>query len=508
MEQRRPSVVVVALLVLGLLAFAPLPSPGGSGMETASATLDGEEVAQPGFIGMTASLPPLPEGDPERGAEGVRRSAIALADALEAVRLEDGSACPSERLQVVWTDPGPAYQHGALAYPVGPEPSAATTLVNGAVVCDGSTFSYMGFTARWALARWIVLDIPAPDFGGHDHGLGPLEDLDALVAVQSGDVDLTPLWTRRWDAAIEGYAPYVPQRICDPRPKSGTVAFTELVLGAHPETASWGISRACHLGGTSEHKEGRAWDWRVDAYDDDERAVAEAVVSWLMATDEYGNRHAMARRLGVMYVIWNRHIWSSQLHTAGWRPYRGASPHTDHVHISFAPEGAMARTSFWRGVPLQGLGMIDPFAGMPSAFPEGFSVPPARAVERDAEAAADRSGVQDRDSWERQREESASQDGGAGGEGAAGSDSGSTTEPSESTGTDDGGTLDDVLTAPEPSLDLEPALPQPSPVPIPQLDPSEVDSPFSDPLDDLVDLLDEELDDLEGSLEGTTSTLP
>lgn len=43
-----------------------------------------------------------------------------------------------------------------------------------------------------------------------------------------------------------------------------------------------------------------------------------------------------AKRYGVTYVVWNRHIWSQARASEGWRPYTGSSnPHTDHVHASF-----------------------------------------------------------------------------------------------------------------------------------------------------------------------------
>lgn len=45
---------------------------------------------------------------------------------------------------------------------------------------------------------------------------------------------------------------------------------------------------------------------------------------------------ANAARLAITYVIWNRAIWDSR-NSRGWEPYKGTSPHTDHVHISFKP---------------------------------------------------------------------------------------------------------------------------------------------------------------------------
>lgn len=57
-----------------------------------------------------------------------------------------------------------------------------------------------------------------------------------------------------------------------------------------------------------------------------------------------------ARQLGVMYVIWNRRIWSVARASEGWRPYTrygsNATPsqaHTNHVHVSLFDKGGMLR---------------------------------------------------------------------------------------------------------------------------------------------------------------------
>lgn len=36
----------------------------------------------------------------------------------------------------------------------------------------------------------------------------------------------------------------------------------------------------------------------------------------------------------VKYVIWNRRIWSKARDGEGWRAYKGANPHTKHMHVS------------------------------------------------------------------------------------------------------------------------------------------------------------------------------
>jgi hypothetical protein len=155
------------------------------------------------------------------------------------------------------------------------------------------------------------------------------------------------LGDQRFGPAIEGYSRYQAQTECVHKEQPGVAAFRDLVLAEHPGRDG-GIVRACGIGGRSEHKEGRAWDWMVNVRDADERAAADEVVAWLLVTDEHGNEHANARRLGIMYVIWDRQIWSATRADEGWRPYRGPDPHTDHVHVSFNRPGARGETSFWQ----------------------------------------------------------------------------------------------------------------------------------------------------------------
>ena len=81
-----------------------------------------------------------------------------------------------------------------------------------------------------------------------------------------------------------------------------------------------------------------------------ERKKAEHLLNWLLAPDEFGNQFAMARRLGVMYIIWNKQMWRS--YSGAWAPYAcsgATSCHQDHVHFSFGWAGAYKKTSFWTG---------------------------------------------------------------------------------------------------------------------------------------------------------------
>lgn len=150
--------------------------------------------------------------------------------------------------------------------------------------------------------------------------------------------------TRTFTTSPEPYAKYVGQTSCSPTAKKGMKAFRDLILKTYPCTGDFGISRACSSGGKSEHKEGRAWDWKLNY----PHPAADAVIDWLLKTRN-GVAHAYARRIGLMYMIWNRKIWKAYQASKGWQKYTGASPHTDHVHFSLSVPGGNGDTSFWKG---------------------------------------------------------------------------------------------------------------------------------------------------------------
>jgi hypothetical protein len=150
-------------------------------------------------------------------------------------------------------------------------------------------------------------------------------------------------------SAIEAFQPYVGQSTCDPVAKPGVKAFMNLLLDTYPDTGSDGIVRDCGSGGQSEHKEGRAFDWQVSASNATDVKHVNEVMAWLMATDRFGNKDAMFRRLGLMYMIWNKRIWKGYQAAKGWQAYSGTSEHTDHVHFSFGWAGAKKVTSYWDG---------------------------------------------------------------------------------------------------------------------------------------------------------------
>jgi hypothetical protein len=149
-------------------------------------------------------------------------------------------------------------------------------------------------------------------------------------------------------AAIEGLAPYQAQFFCRHKVEPGVKAFEKLVLATYPDTASDGDMRACADGGTSEHKDGRAWDWGADHRNAKQRADGRSLLKWLFAKDANGNKDAMFRRLGLMYVIWNKRIWGTW--SQKWEPYSCSGVtacHVNHIHFSFGWAGAEKKTSFW-----------------------------------------------------------------------------------------------------------------------------------------------------------------
>jgi hypothetical protein len=158
-------------------------------------------------------------------------------------------------------------------------------------------------------------------------------------------------------AAVEDYAEYQPQERCSPHAKPGTMALARWLMrrggGYGP------IGRKCRDGGVSEHKEGRAFDWMLDARSSKDRAIAQTFLEDAFATDRYGNEHAMARRMGIMYIIWNDHMYSAWDYFDR-EPYKSSScktrrkcsvtlRHRNHMHISLSRRGGRGETSWYEG---------------------------------------------------------------------------------------------------------------------------------------------------------------
>ena len=157
---------------------------------------------------------------------------------------------------------------------------------------------------------------------------------------------------------IEDYAPYQPQSRCSPKAKPGTVVFSHFVHRRFGGGTGY-ISRSCRSGGTSEHKEGRAYDWPLDATRKHDRQTARAFMDFVFAADKHGNEDAKARRMGIMYIIWNDHMYSawngfekSDYLSSGCKKVTRCSRtlrHRDHVHVSLSRRGGRGETTWYDG---------------------------------------------------------------------------------------------------------------------------------------------------------------
>ena len=205
---------------------------------------------------------------------------------------------------------------------------------------------------RSALTVAVGLGLAVGPAGPLDLAVAPLAARSSAAAVPA---------TPTFEVPPEPLARFDPQTTCRGA-QPGTQRLARLVLSTYPGTRSGGIVRDCRIGGRSEHKEGRAWDWSVDVSFGPDAAAADAFLGWLLATDASGERYANARRLGVMYVVWDRRIWRA--YEPGWTAYSGASPHRTHMHISLSRAGAAGTTSFWTGRSGSGAaGRVGPSVG-------------------------------------------------------------------------------------------------------------------------------------------------
>lgn len=149
-------------------------------------------------------------------------------------------------------------------------------------------------------------------------------------------------------APIEGYRYDATGTTCSGGPTPGALALRDELARRFAGRGEIYNCRPVRGGQRlSLHGEGRAVDWYRSASDAAQAAEAQRIIDWLLGTDGQGNAHAVARRMGVQEIIWNRRIWSAGRHAEGWRDYGGTNPHTDHLHIGLNRAGAARQTSYW-----------------------------------------------------------------------------------------------------------------------------------------------------------------
>jgi len=156
-------------------------------------------------------------------------------------------------------------------------------------------------------------------------------------------------------APVEDYADYQPQTKCAKKAKPGTRLLGRWLVRRGGDGGP--TTRPCRSGGTSEHKDGRAFDWMLDARRKQDRRVAREFLEYAFATDADGNEHAIARRMGIMYVIWNDRMYSAwdrfkrekYLSSSCKRRKKCSATlrHRNHMHISLSKAGARGQTSWY-----------------------------------------------------------------------------------------------------------------------------------------------------------------
>jgi len=193
------------------------------------------------------------------------------------------------------------------------------------------------------------------------------------LAVAPPNVIPVPAVPSDLPAAIDPLAAYQGQGICDLAPKAGTDKLIALIQATYPGFAdAIDSARECADGNRSEHKEYRAIDWMIDSSNPAQFKVAQTFIRWLLAKDGDGNKYAMARRLGIMYIGWDDRIWQSAPGEPSWSEIswfscfanQGAdydtSCHRNHIHLSLSWDGAAGLTSFWGGNPTPLPFCVDP----------------------------------------------------------------------------------------------------------------------------------------------------
>jgi hypothetical protein len=180
-----------------------------------------------------------------------------------------------------------------------------------------------------------------------------------LLAAGSASAAEVP-YAPTYHAGIDRYSSYEPESTCSPTAKPGVLAYRDLLIRTYG--ARWNnIARACSAS-VSGHEEGRALDYGSLATNATQKAQADGLLGWLLATDKHGNKHAMARRLGIQYIQYNNRMWRAYDPNAGWQPQMmggkacstlgssyTTSCHRDHIHTSFSWAGANKKTTYFTG---------------------------------------------------------------------------------------------------------------------------------------------------------------
>ncbi|BCJ46193.1 hypothetical protein GCM10010168_51420 [Actinoplanes ianthinogenes] len=120
--------------------------------------------------------------------------------------------------------------------------------------------------------------------------------------------------------------------VIKPDPTTGRGCLTPRTDHIVKQAAAYGKPGCWRPSDHGEHPKGRACDWMMTSGGEahgEQKAKGDSMAAWAVAN---------ADKLGIMYVIWYRRIWTPE---RGWHdynnPWGGNDPsgwHTNHVHIS------------------------------------------------------------------------------------------------------------------------------------------------------------------------------
>lgn len=191
------------------------------------------------------------------------------------------------------------------------------------------------------------------------HVTRTLRHLLVLVALVGGVLAVSPgpapAAARAGTYPVEDYAHYEPATRCARRAQPGTVMLGRFLVRRYG--GGFGpITRACG-GSRSEHTEGRAFDWTNNVTSRADRARVARFLREVRATSPAGDHAATARRMGIMYIIWNDRMYAAwdqfrpkPYLSSGCKSLKKCSTtlrHRDHVHISLTRPAAQRRTSWF-----------------------------------------------------------------------------------------------------------------------------------------------------------------
>jgi hypothetical protein len=175
---------------------------------------------------------------------------------------------------------------------------------------------------------------------------------------------------------------YQPAKRCTHHASRGALMLQSWLIVNRKLGEGWGIEKCRHVHGSktvSLHAEGRALDWRLNAFSPSEGAEGRYLMRLFLARDRSGAPHALARRMGIQELIFNCRYWSAGM--AGPRRYgfcydgpghlknhlNPSIAHQNHIHIGLNKLGARAQTSFWRRYPQALVPPVRPGAEPPPA---------------------------------------------------------------------------------------------------------------------------------------------